>query len=429
MAARIPRSPRREAVDTPQADRGYAALSRALILGLASSLFGLVSMGPAWAAARAEMRGLWVVRTGLVAPAVVDRVVDQAAEAGFNALFVQVRGRGDAFYDTRLAPRSPLLATQSADFDPLGRLLERARARGLAVHAWINVLLSAGFGAPLPAGHVLARHPEWAMVPRAAAAAAERVPRKGLLWLIRRHADADPDVEGYYLAPASAEVGAHLEAVARELVRGYPLDGLHFDFVRYPGRDFDYGPAALAAFRGGATTGPAALRRALADPAGFAESRRAALSALAARLASAAREERPGLTVSAAVVPDEAVALTQKFQDWPQWLARGVLDAVCPMAYTPDPRVFRQQVERAQALAGGRHPVWAGVGAYKLDLAGIVRHIRVARESGAAGVLLFSQESLRPGDLVRLRAEAFPAPTDVGSRPAAGPAAWRTRER
>ncbi|HEY8152319.1 MAG TPA: hypothetical protein VIK51_25670, partial [Vicinamibacteria bacterium] len=49
-----------------------------------------------------EMRGLWVVRTGLLTPESVDQVVDGAARAGFNALFVQVRGRGDAFYASRV---------------------------------------------------------------------------------------------------------------------------------------------------------------------------------------------------------------------------------------------------------------------------------------------------------------------------------------
>src|SRR5262245_57215869 len=84
-----------------------------------------------------EMRGLWVVRTALVSPEAVDKVVDQASEAGFNALFVQVRGRGDAFYASKLVPRSALLEKQPASFDPLARLLERARDRGLEVHAWI----------------------------------------------------------------------------------------------------------------------------------------------------------------------------------------------------------------------------------------------------------------------------------------------------
>ena len=76
------------------------------------------------------MRGLWVVRTALVSPQAVDQVVDDAAEAGINALFVQVRGRGDAFYRSTLAARSPLLERQPRDFDPFARLLARARARG-----------------------------------------------------------------------------------------------------------------------------------------------------------------------------------------------------------------------------------------------------------------------------------------------------------
>ena len=108
------------------------------------------------AATPAELRGLWVVRTALVSPQAVDRAVDDAAEAGMNALFVQVRGRGDAFYRSKLVPRSPLLERQPREFDPFARLLTRARARRIQVHAWVNVLLAAHFGQPLPRGHHLA---------------------------------------------------------------------------------------------------------------------------------------------------------------------------------------------------------------------------------------------------------------------------------
>src|SRR3954468_16945827 len=111
-------------------------------------LLALLLVGPSLPSIprQPEMRGLWVVRTGLTSPESVDRVVDDAARAGFNALFVQVRGRGDAFYASRVVPRSELLRGAPADFDPLGRLLARARARGLQVHAWVNVLLTAHFG-------------------------------------------------------------------------------------------------------------------------------------------------------------------------------------------------------------------------------------------------------------------------------------------
>lgn len=360
------------------------------------------------APARAEMRGLWVVRTGLATPASVDRVVDQAAAGGFNALFVQVRGRGDAFYESQRVPRSPLLRGQPAAFDPLARLVERARARGLEVHGWINVLLVQDFPMPAPAGHVLLEHPDWVMVPRQLARRAASVSPRALPWLVRQGERGQPDVEGLYLSPSAPGLAEHLEGVVRELLRGYPLAGLHFDFIRYPGPDYDWSPAALDGFR------RLVRREAAADPIGFAAYRRDVLTGLTARLSAAARQERPGLQVSAAVAPDEAVAVQRKFQDWPQWLARGLLDAVCPMAYTENTRVFRAQVERARELAGPARAVWAGVGAWRLQLPGIVEKIQAARATGASGVILFSQESLAPADFARLREAVFAAPVARG---------------
>ena len=213
----------------------------------------LALLGPALAAAAApapaELRGLWVVRTALVSPQAVDQAVDDAAAAGMNALFVQVRGRGDAFYRSTLAARSPLLERQPRDFDPFARLLARARAKGLQVHAWVNVLLAAHFGQPLPRGHVLLKHPEWAMVPKSAATAALVAAGPRRLQLIMEAGRAEGDVEGYYLSPAIPAVGDHLEGVVRELVRSYPVDGLHLDFIRYPGPSFDYSRSALEGFR------------------------------------------------------------------------------------------------------------------------------------------------------------------------------------
>jgi uncharacterized lipoprotein YddW (UPF0748 family) len=378
-----------------------------VLLGLGPAL--LASPAPVRTASapagRGELKGLWVVRTALLSPASVDQVVDDAARAGFTALFVQVRGRGDAFYDSRLVVRSPLLENQPARFDPLQRLLARARTRGLEVHAWINVLLTAHFGQPLPEGHVLRAHPGWVMVPRSAADAARTARPQDLLRLVRQAARGDPDVEGYYLSPFAPGAGEHLEGVVRELLRHYPVAGLHLDFIRYPGPDYDYSRPAVEAFRraGGGPLAPGSPR----PNERFDAFRREAVTTLARRLAGAARATRPGLLVSAAVAPDEAHAVNHRFQEWPRWLALGLLDAVCPMAYTPDSRLFRAQIENAVALTprGGR--VWAGVGAYRLSLDGTMEMIRIAREVGASGVLVFSHESLGRGDHDRLRAGVF----------------------
>lgn len=388
---------------------------RWLLTGIAATLGGLL---PAGAPSAGELRGLWVVRTGLVSPAEVEGVVARADEGGLNALFLQVRGRGDAFYASKLQPRSSLLDNQPASWDPLAHAISQARSRGLAVHAWINVLLAGDFGLALPGGHELARHPEWVMVPRPAAARALGAMPEALRAIVRKGARGG-DAEGYYLSPAVPEVGDHLEAVVRELVSGYAVDGLHLDFIRYPGPEYDYSRAALLAFRP-----KLAGRELLSAPDGDAEAwdqrRRDSVTQLVSRLAAAARQARPGIVVSAAVVPGRATAVSHKFQDWPSWLASGLLDGVCPMTYTTDDRLFRRQVEDAREVAGRARAVWAGIGAYRLDIDGVVGKLALARAAKVDGVILFSHESLSRSHLRRLR-EAFhagaPAPAS-----AAGPA-------
>ena len=371
-----------------------------------------------------ELRGLWVVRTALVSPEKVDKVVDDAAAAGLNALFVQVRGRGDAFYASRLAPRSVLLERQPRTFDPLARLLTRARARGLQVHAWVNVLLVAHFGQPLQDGHVLRSHPDWIMVQRSEAKATFDASPRTRLQRVARAGKQSGDVEGYYLSPSVPEAVDHLEAVVRELMRSYKVDGLHFDFIRYPGPTWDHSRAALVDFRRVHGT-QALLGGPAKEPRAWDDYRRRAVTALATRLADAARVERPGLILSAAVAPDEAQAVNHKYQNWPYWLSSGILSALCPMVYTADNRMFVSQVEQALERAGPGQPVWAGIGAYRLDLAGIVEKVRLARRAGAGGVVLFSHESLDSADWRRLRDAAFAAPVMAADSAAAVPSGAR----
>ena len=131
------------------------------------------------------MRGLWVVRTALVSPEAVDQVVDEAAEGGFNALFVQVRGRGDAFYArgswraARCSGTSRPTSTRSRGCSSApgtrasgARLGQRAADRALRARCRRTTWC--------------AQHPEWMMVPRSGGA--HGLPRRpaGLLWRIRQ---------------------------------------------------------------------------------------------------------------------------------------------------------------------------------------------------------------------------------------------------
>ena len=357
-----------------------------------------------------EVRALWVTRASLTSPQSIAALVRSARSSGFNTLLVQVRGRGDAYYAGGREPRASLLAAASPDFDPLQSVLEQAHRDGLRVHAWVNVNLVAS-AADLPAGraHVIYRHPEWLMVPRSLsvelARAGSRSP--GFIGRLARWTRASGEVEGLFTSPILPDAAAYTVAVIDDLVARYPIDGLHLDYIRYPGPEFDYSLGALRAFRHDLepALSPDERRRfdprsvsdliALTDlyPDRWSGFRRARLNALVIRIRTAVKQRRPGTILSAAVFPDADEAADRRFQDWRVWVENRWLDVVCPMAYTPDPGVFDAQIASARQVAGTR-PIWAGIGAYRLTAARTIENIEAARRQGVSGVILFSYDSL-----------------------------------
>jgi uncharacterized lipoprotein YddW (UPF0748 family) len=409
-------------------------IGMAFMLALAALVALLPASQPAPLAAQAatpagrgvaETRALWVLRGSLTSPERIDRLVANAAGSGFNTLLLQIRGRGDAYYASTLEPRG---VGVPASFDPLAYAIAKARAANLRVHVWFNVNLVASVAQmPTDRRHVVVAHPEWLMVPRPLAAELGRLGSKHPRYVrrladwTRAHGEA---VEGLYASPVTAPAARHVERLITDIVTRYPVSGVHLDYIRYPSNLFDHSPAALDAFyhavRGELA---AAERRRLddrlrRDPLAYADAlpdrwlafRRLRLADLVARIRGAVRRVRPEAMVTAAVIPDAQDAFENKLQDWPDWARRGLIDAFCPMAYTSSLPAFNRQVAAASRAAAPR-PVWAGIGAYRLTPAQTIDHIAAARRNGAAGVVLFSYDSLvepggdRLGDIGRA---AFP---------------------
>ncbi len=368
------------------------------------------------AAARAdEVRGLWVLRSTLGSAKSIQQMVDTARQAGFNTLLVQVRGRGDAYYNGRIDPRAAELEDEPANFDPLALTLTTAHAAGLKVHAWVNVdLVSSATQLPRARTHVVARHPEWLMVPRAIANALRTVPTDAPNYVgqIARNARAQSDtVEGLYLSPVAPASREYTVSVINDIASRYAIDGLHLDYLRYPSEQFDYSAATIAAFRADVLARTSTADREKLDrlaissitawpdalPEAWAQFRRDRLTQLAASLRATALAARPGIVVSAAVAPNAEEARQGRLQDWREWARAGLLDAIAPMIYTPDAAEFATALTRMKTDAGPT-PVWAGIGAYKLSPARTNENVRAVRKAGVAGVLLFSYDSLSGGD-------------------------------
>ncbi len=397
---------------------------RILQFAILIALCCLLPVAPERAAVQAttakdEVRALWVVRTTLTSPEKIRQLVDSAANNGFNTLIVQIRGRGDSYYKSKVEPRAIELKDQPPDFDPLALTLAEAHKRGLKVHGWLNTNLLANLDSlPVHRDHVYNKRPEWLAVPKPIAAELYNLSPRDPLYrqkIVEWSKANRGELEGVYTGPANPKVRDHIFKIWMDVLKRYPVDGLHFDYVRFASPDFDYSRTSLENFRKWLEPQLTAAERSelkqslktnvLAAPekfpAKFADFQRAQVTMLVERIYRAVKKQRPEALVSAAVFANDENAYTRRFQDWRRWLQMGIIDVACPMAYSTDTAVFQKQIEVAATTAhGANRRVWAGIGAYRIPSDSAVDKINVARALNVDGFILFSYDfTARPSEL------------------------------
>lgn len=360
-----------------------------------------------------EFRGLWVTRfdwtrSGRPAdPAKIDEIVDNAARAGFNAIFFQVRGAADAYYAPGLEPWAQRVSggtlgqPPSPLWDPLAYFVDKAHSRGIQLHAYLNVHpVTDDCNNPPP----------------------ETTPRH-LYYLLRdAHGTTDGKLNGVqwttgdqphcsvYLraSPASLFVDQHLVAVSADLVARYDIDGLHLDNVRYGGSTTSCDPVSEAAYGAPCFTFNGQVE--------YAEWQRQQVNGTVRKLyeqvvVPSGRE----VWLSAAVWPiyrdywdwGGSEGYHNYYQDSKAWVNGGYIDSISPMIYPgafncPDNSFWTQ--ERWQALVadfqmsnGGRF-ILPGIGTGYCSFDEINTRIEMARSIGTAGHALFSYSALLAND-------------------------------
>ena len=292
-------------------------------------------------------KALWVVRDKIIATAAIDDLLADSVGWNVRDLVVQVRGRGDAYYASEIEPRAEGLA---GDLDPLAHLVRGGAAVGVRIHAWANgtFVWSSPTGAlPRSPDHVVNAHPDWLLRPG------------GVKYL-------DPvggkDWEGIYIDPTNPAARAHTVAVFEDIVRRYPVEGFHHDYIRYPQDTYAGSPDDHAA-----------------------------ITSLVRETAHRLRAARPGIVISAAVFPDPAVARARVLQRWPEWAAEGLIDLVCPMAYRTDTAEVRRVLGAARAAAPTTR-MWGGLMAYAGERERARDQVRAARDAGCDGAILFAYD-------------------------------------
>ena len=291
-------------------------------------------------------RYLWVIRDVLKSKRSIDDMVNFAIEKNINHLFVQVRGRGDSFYESQFTSRSQILS--EGEFDPLAYLLDTANSKGINIHAWVNVyILWSSKSLPNDERHILNMQQQWLDT-------TEEWPVD-----VGKKLDmvaVNNNNEGLFLSPNHPDVNGYLIKVFRELITNYDIDGLHLDYIRYQEAEYGRNPYAIARFKSesGNDPGPWFLemeRSTIASPRLIANMKRwnnfkrKAVTSLVKDTRALVNEVRPDCIISAAVKPNLYIARERYFQEWNVWLAAGYLDWVVPMNYSSKKREFARNID------------------------------------------------------------------------------------
>ncbi|MBN2360031.1 MAG: family 10 glycosylhydrolase [Deltaproteobacteria bacterium] len=344
-----------------------------------------------------EFRAVWQHSGTGPYPGDWPAAIDALADNNFNAVFPNMLWGGLAHYNSSLLPHSTTYNTYG---DQIAACIGAAHARGVEVHVWkVNWNLG---NAPQP------------FVDSMRAAGRTQVDRYGqpVDWLCPSHPDN-----------FALERDSMLEVVAN-----YDVDGIHFDYIRYPDSDACYCDGCRARFEQQTGNPVAAWPDDVVDggplETEFLAWRRQQITDLVDAVYRGVQAIKPQVKVSAAVFSSYGYCRDGVGQDWVNWIDQGIVDFLCPMDYTNDFDRFESLVTEQLGYSAGRVPIFPGIGASSSSSAfgpdGVIAQIQITRNLGSGGFIIFNYDrELAEDDLPALglgaTAAVEPGALDAGT--------------
>jgi len=307
----------------------------------------------------------------------INRLIDFAKKAKIRTLFVQIYRANQAWFRSEVADSRPYEAClKSVSEDPFRILIGQAHAYGIKVHAWLNMLsLSQNEAAPLLKKYgpeILTKN------------------------LKPKQTIEDYQIDDqYFLEPGDLRVREELSNMAEEILRAYPdLDGIQFDYIRYPDKDPAYGYTKMNMARFKRATGRQTIEEGSLI---WNDWKRAQVTGFLQALVQRTRSIRPGIQISTTGCAPYSRAYHEAFQDWPSWLQSGLVDFVTLMCYIPTTPEFERYLADAKSRTGDFFvKVNPAVGAYEMvDKPGtFAEQFRFCEEAGGGACVVFHYGSL-----------------------------------
>ncbi len=274
------------------------------------------------------------------------QLIHFSKKARIQLLFIQIYFANKAWFPSKVGdPTAYESCLREVGEDPIRLLIREAHASGIQVHAWLNMLsLNNNEQAPLLQKYgtqILTR---------------DRQEKKSL---------SDYKIDNqYFLEPGDPRVRDELKKMIEEVLSQYPeLDGIQFDYLRYPDTHPVYGYTAMNVER---------FKKEM--PEGKIEDqnpvwkdwKRRQVTDLLELLAQRAREIRSEIKISATGCMPYPRAYEEAFQDWPSWINRGIVDFVTVMDYSPIPKQFERWILNVVPQVHDIKKMNIGIGVYKL---------------------------------------------------------------
>ena len=303
-----------------------------------------------------DYKAAWLIRYDWKTSKQIDKIITSASSHQITDIFVQVRGRGDAYYRKTYEPAAIKFKNSH---DRLDEFISKCRHLNIRVHAWINVfLVGSDRNKPFPENHVLANHPEWVIRDQ-----------NGKSLLEYSHENyAKLKLEGIYLDPIKKGVEEYHLDLIEHIAKNYPFDGIHLDYFRLPSRQFY-----------------------LNDP-GYVEKVTMKLNDFLSKTKKRIQKYRINSLLSVAVKSDFIIALEEFGQDWPGWLEKNYIDYAFVMNYTTSDSVFTRKLIKIPLEL--RHKVVVGISLYDKTFDNAEEQMKKARKLGFIKHSFFSMKEI-----------------------------------
>ena len=284
---------------------------------------------------------IWVNRESIIDTSSINSVLSFAHSNNINKIFFQIRGRGDALYESQLVPKFEGLDSL---FDPLHYVLEKTKNTEIEIHAWFNTyILWTNPLFPVDSTHF------YYICPECLATDVNGKSDKD----INLNQNHSSNWEGVFLSPLHEQVNSHLLLVIDELLKTYDIDGLHLDYVRFQDIFYGYNSNGIDNFINKYNFNPRDLDRGIISTRfGFLEHEVDSLQNMwdnyklnsITDLIKSTKNliENNGIDIdlSIAVKPDIIESKYRWSQDWISWLKSDFIDYAVIMNYETDINKF-----------------------------------------------------------------------------------------